>query len=102
VNLGACCSCRRDDVDVFTILMLPKLAPIAGRGWGCVVCGLPADGALAVVCERCADTGVELVDACRGYPGEDGRVPIDTLEGEFEHDRRLHAQDECGAPGCNG
>lgn len=35
------------------LLSLQKKSPTPGRGWGCVVCGLPADGAMAAVCNAC-------------------------------------------------
>ena len=50
-NLGPCCHCGRTD-DVRTIVMLSRRGPMPGCGWGCVVCGLPLDGAIAVLVRR--------------------------------------------------
>jgi hypothetical protein len=97
-TLGACCVCE-STVDVHNVILLKQRAPLAGRGWGCVVCGLPAAGAVAVICDACAEAyagadDVPLRFACRGFPGEDGRVPIDALDAApFDHDFAKH-QDE--------
>jgi hypothetical protein len=42
-DLGPCCGCRGKG-GARNIVMLDRRAPIAGRGWGCAQCGLPADG----------------------------------------------------------
>lgn len=63
----------------------------AGKGWGCFVCGLPLNGAVAVVCDDCLESGAEFQFVCTGYPGEDGRTPIGELSDEvFEHDLEVH------------
>jgi hypothetical protein len=97
--LGSCCVCGRcsPEVNVWTILSLHKKSPTPGRGWGCVQCGLAADGATAVVCDVCFDRlGQSVVGAlrfaCKGYPGSDGRVPIEELQGEHEHDLVFHPE----------
>lgn len=90
-DLGSCCSCESTGPSVRNILMLPQLAPIPGRGWGCVQCGPSRDGAVAVVCDACLESKADLRFACRGWPGEDGRVPIGDLAGAHRHDERFHA-----------
>lgn len=93
-KLGACCICGSHD-DVTNIIMLNRRGIIPGRGWGCLACGLPSDGAVAVLCDRClphwqADHDV-LTHCCRGWPGSDGRVPIAELpDGDFDHDMSKH------------
>lgn len=89
-DLGPCCVCEKTGPDVCNILALHKLAPIPGRGWGCFQCGLPQNGAVAVVCDGCLEK--DLRYACRGYPGQDGRVPIDQLQGDFRHDLARHPE----------
>jgi hypothetical protein len=74
-----------------------EMPPTPGRGWGCVVCDLPADGALAVVCDACLEKRAPLRFACQGYPGKDGRVPIDLLFGDHNHDMSKHPEES--APG---
>lgn len=97
-DLGPCCVCE-STVDVHSLIMLNQKAPMPGRGWGCVVCDLPSDGALAVVCDACEAAFASVMDpplrfACRGYPGADGRVTIDTLTGTHEHDRSKHRDND--------
>jgi hypothetical protein len=93
-NLGPCCICETFE-NVRTIVMIDKRAPVAGHGWGCVVCGLATDGAVAVICDDCAEleqADTKLKFACRGYPASDGRVPIAELTQEFSHDETRHPE----------
>jgi hypothetical protein len=75
---------------VRNIIMLNKQAPEPGKGWGCVQCGLTADGAIVVVCDHCVRVRSPYRWACSGYPGDDVRVPIESLVGSHEHDMRGH------------
>lgn len=106
-NLGSCCICERSGPTVRNMVMLPKRAPIAGRGWGCMECHLPLDGVVAVVCDSCLgplntygqpiEVESRLRFACRGYPGSDGRIPIGDLDpAPFDHDPAFH-RDELDA-----
>jgi hypothetical protein len=94
INLGTCCGCETTE-NVFTLVSLRFRSKIAGHGWGCVVCHVPSDGAMAVLCNDCdARAQREGVDkvlrfACRGYPGEDGRAPIDKFTEPFGHDMSI-------------
>lgn len=95
MNLGPCCCCGKTQ-KVRNAIMLHHKAPIAGRGWGCVVCGLPGDGAMAVVCDRCYDhlRGLKDVEAglkwaCKGYPATDGRVPIAEVLATPAHEHNM-------------
>lgn len=77
--------------------MLPRRAPMPGRGWGCVQCRLPMDGAVAVLCETCLGryqrNNASLWRCCRGYPKTDGRVQIaDLPDGVFDHDPARHPE----------
>lgn len=49
VSLGPCCACGHEGPEVRNIMMLNRLCPIPGRGWGCVQCGIPMDYATAVL-----------------------------------------------------
>ncbi len=91
-DFGPCCSCEKTGADVRNVIMWEKRCPTPGRGWSCVVCGLPADGAVVVLCDACLDQEREPRFACVGYPGQDGHVPIETLQGEFRHDLRRHRE----------
>lgn len=96
VVLGACCICGGTD-NVRTVVMLERPSAVPGHGWGCVICGLPANGAYSVICDACeepyrADPTI-LKTACRGYPSE-GRIPIAELPDEpFDHDPAKHADE---------
>jgi hypothetical protein len=95
-DLGPCCMCEGPGSR--NLIMLSRRGAIPGHGWGCVVCGLPLDGAYAVLCEACIirwehDNSL-LTVACRGWPGE-GRIPIAELpKGLFDHDMAKHACDD--------
>lgn len=98
-KLGPCCMCEGTE-GVNNIIMLDRRGAEPGRGWGCFVCGLPSDGAIAVICDGClpryqADN-TTLKVACRGYAGEGGRVPIAELPEEpfHHHDAKHRAYDE--------
>ena len=95
-ELGPCCMCERRD-GVRNMILLDRRGAVPGRGWGCVVCGLPPDGAVAVLCDDCLaryrlDQALLKV-ACRGYPARDGRIAIAALPPEpFEHDPAAHGE----------
>jgi hypothetical protein len=82
---------------VRNIMMLDVRCLVPGHGWGCVVCNLPPDGASAVLCDPCLRkyrNGSTLRFACRGWPADDGRAPLARFSQRFEHDERLHAENE--------
>lgn len=91
-SLGPCCGCETT-VGVRTVVMLSVRNKVPGRGWGCVVCHLPFDGASAVLCDTCAvrlEQGEAPIRfACRGWPGQDGRAPIGKFTEPFEHDMSI-------------
>lgn len=95
LKLGSCCICEIASHLVRNVLMLNRRSPIRGRGWGCLVCDLPAEGAIAVVCDPCFKLykagDIELRYACTGYAGVDGRTRITALAGSYEHDPVKHA-----------
>lgn len=87
-SLGPCCICGGGE-NVHTVIMLAVKGQVPGHGWGCFMCDLPSDGASAVLCVLCTDKwqeGEPLRFACRGYPAQDGRVPIGELTEPHEHD----------------
>lgn len=97
MNLGTCCVCELTE-RVNNILMLSKLCPTPGRGWGCLQCHKEMNGAFAVVCDPCfskhegIDPETWLKFACVGAPATDGRVLITELQGEFDHVLALHPE----------
>jgi len=86
-NLGPCCVCETTK-KVRNIMMLHFKATVPGTGWGCVVCGLPDDGASAVVCDSCFEEPLKY--ACKGYIASKERIPIEELTEKFDHDYRYH------------
>ena len=93
-KLGACCTCGTM-TGVRNIMLLDRRAPVAGTGWGCAVCQVPNDGAIAVLCDEC--TGLPTRTICVGYPGENKRIPLDELPDEpFGHHLEFH-QGELGS-----
>ena len=96
-KLGPCCICETTR-NVRNVIMLDKRCPTPGHGWGCVVCGLPSDGASAVLCDACfeafADKKAALKFACRGYPATDGRIPLAELKGQHKHDMSKHPEEQ--------
>ena len=97
LDLGPCCMCTGPGA--INLVMLRRRAPVAGHGWGCVVCNLPADGATAVLCGDCMDIYQDNPDllgfCCRGYPKTEGRIALGDLpEGVFDHDNAKHLEEE--------
>lgn len=96
LNLGACCICETA-TNVQNMIMLDSKSPTPGKGWGCTLCKLSADGAMVVLCDGCLDQfragKTKLKYACRGFPEEDGRILIENLQGIHEHDLELHELD---------
>lgn len=96
-TLGSCCICETR-AGVVNVIMLDQRGTVPGRGWGCVVCDLPSDGAVAVLCDDCRDAWfadkAELRFVCRGYASSGERDPIEALPpGEFKHDEAKHTED---------
>ena len=97
-QLGQCCACGGTE-NVRNIVMHDFRAPIAGAGWGCIVCHLPLDGALSVLCDHCRDTHAPVLEICCGYPKLNVRIPIHLfVKTLFAHDRNLHADDFVPSP----
>ncbi len=89
VRLGPCCACEQTaGVRHITCLQLKGTVP--GHGWGCPICDLPLDGALAVVCDNCVTKPLRF--ACRGYPAFDGRIAISELREPYGHDESKHPE----------
>ena len=90
-NFGPCCACGGTK-DVRNVLLLSMKAPVPGTGWGCYVCQLGQDGAVAVLCDACRQSGAQVQFACKGYLSCGERVPIAELGGLQEHDPKRHPE----------
>jgi hypothetical protein len=78
--------------DARNIVSLDIVAPVPGTGWGCVVCGLPQDGAVAVLCDECFGNGLDKVKyVCKGFLGDGERIALLNYEHKpFGHDEAKH------------
>lgn len=93
-----CCICELDESSARNILMLNKKMPEneTKGGWGCFTCHLPVKGAIAVLCDSCADkhrAGEPVKFACLGAPGENRRISVEELTEDFRHDLTKHTED---------
>ncbi len=92
-DLGPCCICGSAGYGVRNVMMLHFKNQVPGHGWGCVVCGLPPDGAVAVLCDPCFDRlnagEATLKFVCRGYPATEGRIPFPELTVPHDHNMEI-------------
>jgi len=92
LDLGPCCACGQSGPSVRNVVMLDLRAPQSGTGWGCFICRLPSDGALAVVCDACLAAGAPIRQVCDGYATSGRRVPRAALTEPFCHDLTRHLE----------
>ena len=104
--IGQCCNCLRVEA-LRNVMMLHRRGPSPGNGWGCVQCKLPADGAVALVCDDCVEIISQMVEprpryVCTGYATEPDRTLYDDLSPEhFDHDYSRHPEhDAHGGDPC--
>lgn len=76
LDLGPCCACDRTGDSVRNLIMLDFAAPVPGTGWGCFQCGLPMNGATAVICDGCLEAEAEINFVIDGQPLVHKRLPI--------------------------
>lgn len=92
-DLGNCCCCGVSGTTVRNIMMLNQRGPTPGSGWGCLQCGLPMDGATAVICDACLESEAAILFVCDGYPKDNKRVAVaDLAPGLFDHDMSRHPE----------
>ena len=89
IELGPCCACEGLE-HVRNVVMLDKKSTEPGTGWGCVVCHLPNDGAIAVLCDGCLELHAVIRFAVVGWVTDKKRVPIDALTEEHKHNMYFH------------
>lgn len=93
-----CGSCGEVKTTVRNMLCLPMRAPTPGKGWGCVVCGLPADGALTLLCDDCIALDDPPIHFVIDGPAFGGQFithrRVDAVP--FTHDLRKHPPEEEG------
>lgn len=95
-DLGNCCGCEKRHPTVRNLVTLDKRIEGERGGWGCVVCDLPPEGAVAVLCDDCIyelkQNRAEIKFACLGYPGENRRIQTAKLTEVYEHDNSKHPE----------
>lgn len=95
VDAGPCCACNATGATVRNFLMLEVKAPVPGTGWGCLICSLPADGAIAVVCDSCLEAEREPVSIVYGYVKQKKRCFLNPSAAEdFKHKDIPHGDEE--------
>lgn len=90
-NFGLCCVCGADGSSNF--VLLKRLAPVPGTGWGCALCGLPPNGAIAICCEKCVSRAFMggITQVVYGMPTAGGRCDLSGLKNStFDHDQAQH------------
>jgi hypothetical protein len=92
-NFGPCCACEKDEGEIKNIVMLNQKGPMSGKGWGCLVCGLPPEGAVASLCDECMELGRPIKYAIADFETK-ARVPIESLGAEHDHDWSKHPEDK--------
>jgi len=90
-DLGACCACGGYK-NVRNVVLFDFSAPVPGTGWGCVVCHIPNEGAVAALCDECVAYDQKPTRICFGYPGENRRVPMPRPVNRkpYHHDSSFH------------
>ena len=91
-----CCSCAELKKTVRNFLCVPALGPSPGKGWGCVVCDIPANGAVAILCDDCiaqGDPPIQFIIEGSAFEGKlipwlpDQAIP-------FDHDLSKHPPED--------
>jgi hypothetical protein len=93
-----CCVCDHRGRSVRNLVFMNFEAPPGFVGWACVVCGLPPRGALAVICDQCAEAqvGMHSIRYILGgrYSFDDVRVPLEGFKFvPFVHDLSKHPEE---------
>jgi hypothetical protein len=89
-----CCGCGSECWTV-NLVLLPFRSPEPDgeATWGCHRCGLPLQGAVAALCDRCFLThGITINSVCVGRPEENRRIPTEWLTEPFDHDMTKHPE----------
>ena len=95
MNLGSCCICE-SRTDVNNVLQLDYKVK-SESGWGCFVCGLPAEGAVACFCDACLHLyGPDSIEPHLRFlmNGAEGRIPVPPPQERIPHAHDLHQHPE--------
>lgn len=89
-----CCACEKQDASVCNVVCMPFKGPIGFAGWGCFVCDLEPNGAVAILCNDCINAGAEPRFIAGGKFASDGvLVPLEGFERKpFDHNWSKHPE----------
>lgn len=104
LDLGPCCCCEATGPTVRNLVMIERRTRLDGTGWGCVTCDLPNNGALAVICDACAEAAMrsetkqpDLRFVIDDYPARKKRLPYASTDGTtWAHDPAFHPELQTG------
>lgn len=91
-DLGSCCVCEGTH-DVDNLLQLDYKVE-SETAWGCFVCNLPMQGAVAAVCDLCMETYADIEpQICFLMDTAERRIPVPPKNERIPHlhDMRAHS-----------
>ena len=92
---GCCCICESTQ-NVNNLIQLDYKVE-SESGWGCVRCGLPAEGAIAIVCDACIDKhgkSEDLEDKIKLLMNGIKRIPAPPVSDRVPHEHDLSRHPE--------
>ena len=97
-DYGTCCICEQEIEDPVLLSLSFKIHVESETKWGCYQCGLPNEGAVAVICDDCFDEDdVDFEDKIKYLMnGGRGRIPVPPVEDRIPHECDLSLHPEVG------
>ena len=92
-NYGACCICEAETADVQNIIMLDYKTR-SESVWGCYVCWLPFEGAVACVCDTCIEKYDNVEAEIKFLMDSHRRIPVPPVEERVLHQHNLSLHPE--------
>ena len=90
---GCCCICE-STTNVNNIVQLDYKVE-SESGWGCMKCGLAPEGALAIICDTCADeSDPNVEDKIKLLMNGIKRIPVPPVEERIPHGHDLSRHPE--------
>lgn len=89
-DYGPCCATESDGADNLVFLPLELPEEFHGYGWGCDVCKLPSNGAMAVITDDAKRENLHIKQVIAGLHSGHKRMDIRSCTKAFEHDQEAH------------
>lgn len=89
-NYGPCCATGADGADNLVFLPLELPEEFHGCGWGCDICRLPSNGALAVITDEAKKENLHINQVIARKDNQIRRMDIKACTKSFEHDQEAH------------